>query len=127
MCLSVPGRVLTVDGDVAIVDFQGLRRPILLDAVAEAVSPGDYVLHHGGVVVRRVPLAELPGSVRDGREEQGRIGSDAPHRSGWWPERLTCNKVRGYFLPRLKGFWRTWNWFFFILVATTTGSPGAYP
>jgi hydrogenase expression/formation protein HypC len=59
MCLGVPGKVLEVDGLVAIVDFWGLRRPILLDLADEPVEPGDYILNHVGFAIRRIPPAEV--------------------------------------------------------------------
>jgi hydrogenase expression/formation protein HypC len=48
-----------VDGLVAIVDFWGLRRHILLDVVDEPVSPGDYILNHVGYAIRRIPPEEI--------------------------------------------------------------------
>jgi hydrogenase expression/formation protein HypC len=59
MCLGVPGKVLEVDGLVAIVDFWGLRRPILLDSVDQPVSAGDYILNHVGFAIRRIPPEEI--------------------------------------------------------------------
>jgi hydrogenase expression/formation protein HypC len=59
MCLGVPGKVLEVDGLVAIVDFWGLRRPILLDLADEPVRPGDYILNHVGFAIRRIPPEEV--------------------------------------------------------------------
>jgi hydrogenase expression/formation protein HypC len=59
MCLGVPGRVLTVDGSVATVDFFGVRRDVRLDIVDEPVEPGDYVMNHVGFAIRRIPPAEV--------------------------------------------------------------------
>jgi hydrogenase expression/formation protein HypC len=59
MCLGVPGKVLEVDGLVAVVDFWGLRRPILLDLADEPVRPGDYILNHVGFAIRRIPPEEV--------------------------------------------------------------------
>jgi hydrogenase expression/formation protein HypC len=59
MCLGVPGKVLEVDGLVAVVDFWGLRRPILLDLADEPVRPGDYILNHVGFAIRRIPPGEV--------------------------------------------------------------------
>jgi len=59
MCLGVPGKVLEVDGLVAVVDFWGLRRPILLDLADEPVQPGDYILNHVGFAIRRIPPEEV--------------------------------------------------------------------
>jgi hydrogenase expression/formation protein HypC len=59
MCLGVPGRVVSIDGDVAIVDFWGVTKPIRLDVVDAPVEPGDYVLNHVGFAIRRIPAAEI--------------------------------------------------------------------
>jgi hydrogenase expression/formation protein HypC len=59
MCLGVPGKVISVDGNVATVDFWGVSRQVLLDVVDEPVSPGDYVLNHVGFAIRRIPPSEV--------------------------------------------------------------------
>jgi hydrogenase expression/formation protein HypC len=63
MCLGVPGKVLEVDGMVAVVDFWGLRRPILLDLADEPVKPGDYILNHVGFAIRRIPPEEVAATL----------------------------------------------------------------
>ena len=59
MCLGVPGRVVQVEGQVATVDFWGVRREVRLDVVDEPVGPGDYVLNHVGYAIRRIPDSEI--------------------------------------------------------------------
>ncbi len=59
MCLGVPGRVLSIDGLLATVDFWGVRRTIRLDIVDETVAIGDYVLNHVGYAIRRIPESEI--------------------------------------------------------------------
>lgn len=59
MCLGVPGRVVSVEGDIAIVDFWGVVKPIRLDVVDAPVAPGDYVLNHVGFAIRRIDAAEI--------------------------------------------------------------------
>jgi hydrogenase expression/formation protein HypC len=59
MCLGVPGKVVAVDGNVATVDFWGVRRQVLLDVVDEPVAVGDYVLNHVGYAIRRIPDDEV--------------------------------------------------------------------
>jgi hydrogenase expression/formation protein HypC len=59
MCLGVPGRVISVEADIAIVDFWGVQKPIRLDVVDAPVSPGDYVLNHVGFAIRRIPAEEI--------------------------------------------------------------------
>lgn len=59
MCLGVPGRVVSVDGLRARVDFWGVERDVRLDVVDEPVAPGDYVLNHVGFAIRRIPEGEI--------------------------------------------------------------------
>ena len=57
MCLGVPGKVVSVEGQVALVDFFGVRRETRLDVIDEPVGPGDYVLNHVGFAIRKIPAA----------------------------------------------------------------------
>ena len=59
MCLGVPGRILTVEGEIATVDFFGIRRQVRLDVVDQPVAPGDYILNHVGFAIRRSPQEEI--------------------------------------------------------------------
>jgi hydrogenase expression/formation protein HypC len=59
MCLGVPGRVLEVNGQIAQVDFFGVRRETRLDIIDEPVAPGDYILNHVGFAIRRIPGDEI--------------------------------------------------------------------
>jgi hydrogenase expression/formation protein HypC len=59
MCLGVPGKVVEVNGLVAVVDFWGTRRKVRLETVDQPVQPGDYVLVHVGFAIRRIPEEEI--------------------------------------------------------------------
>ena len=63
MCLGVPGRVIAVDGLIAVVDFWGVRKQIHLDVVDEPVQPGDYILNHVGYAIRRIPVNEIGATL----------------------------------------------------------------
>jgi len=59
MCLGVPGKVVSVSGQVALVDFFGVRRETRLDVIDEPVERGDYVLNHVGFAIRKIPAADI--------------------------------------------------------------------
>ena len=63
MCLGVPGKVVSIDGLLATVDFFGVRRNVRLDIVDEPVEPGDYVLNHVGFAICRIPPAEVDATL----------------------------------------------------------------
>lgn len=62
MCLAVPGRVLSIEGDdpafrSASVDFCGVRKTINLAFTPEA-QKGDFVLVHVGFAISRIDEEE---------------------------------------------------------------------
>jgi hydrogenase expression/formation protein HypC len=64
MCLGVPGRVLDVDGNEALVDFFGVTRRVRLELVDQPVAPGDYILNHVGYAIRRIPEDDIEGTLQ---------------------------------------------------------------
>lgn len=50
MCLSIPARVVSLEGRTAIVDVAGNRREVDV-SLLEKVSVGDYVLVHAGFAI----------------------------------------------------------------------------
>jgi hydrogenase expression/formation protein HypC len=62
MCLAVPGKLLTVEGDdpafrVGRVDFCGVKRTVNLAFTPDA-EPGDFLLVHVGFALTRVDEEE---------------------------------------------------------------------
>ena len=63
MGLGVRGRVVEVDGSSALVDFFGVHRHVRLELVDQPVVPGDYILNHVGYAIRRIPEADIEGTL----------------------------------------------------------------
>ena len=61
MCLGIPGQVVEVKDNVAIVDFWGVRKDVKLEILETPVVPGDYIVNHAGYAIRRI----APGDVLD--------------------------------------------------------------
>ncbi len=59
MCLGVPGQVLSIRGQVATVDFWGIRKNVRLDNVTETVLVGDYIIDHAGYAVRKLAMEDV--------------------------------------------------------------------
>ncbi|NJE42506.1 HypC/HybG/HupF family hydrogenase formation chaperone [Thermococcus sp. GR6] len=53
MCLAVPAKVLEINGNVAIVDFGGVKREARLDLLPD-VEVGDYVIVHTGFAIEKL-------------------------------------------------------------------------
>ena len=73
MCLTMPARVITVDGAWAEIDVDGVRRRASTLAVTD-VRPGDWALVAAGTLVRLLDpqLAhEIADAVRSARVGSG--------------------------------------------------------
>ena len=57
MCLAVPGKVLSIDGNMGIIEVGNLKRNVFLHLVAE-VSVDDYVLVHAGCAIQKIDEVE---------------------------------------------------------------------
>jgi hydrogenase expression/formation protein HypC len=60
MCAGTPARVLSIDGDVALVDVDGRTIPVSLVVLDEAARIGDWLLVHSGLAVARIDDQDLP-------------------------------------------------------------------
>ena len=72
MCLAIPAKVISVDGDsalVAIEDVEYTASLLLLDHVI----PGDYIMLHAGFAIEKVDAEEALETMRLlNEEEKGR-------------------------------------------------------
>ena len=57
MCLAVPGRILSLEGATARVDFGGVTRTVMTPLL-EGLRLGDYVLVHAGFAIQRLETSE---------------------------------------------------------------------
>ena len=57
MCLSIPSRVVSIDGEFAEVDVKGVRKSIGITFVKE-VKVGDYLLVHSGFAIEKMSEEE---------------------------------------------------------------------
>jgi hydrogenase assembly chaperone HypC/HupF len=63
MCLSVPGKIISINGDEVLLDYElEKRKGRLLDAT-DSYEVGDYVILQGGFVVAKIPAAEARAAL----------------------------------------------------------------
>lgn len=67
---------MSIDGDIALVDFWGVTKPVRLDVVDQPVAPGDYVLNHVGFAIRRIPPEDIGETLALYDELLRRAGAD---------------------------------------------------
>ncbi len=63
MCLAVPGKVLEIKGERAVVDFGGVRREAII-SMLDDVKVGDYVLIHVGFAIQKLDIEEAKETLK---------------------------------------------------------------
>ncbi|MBU1976072.1 MAG: HypC/HybG/HupF family hydrogenase formation chaperone [Nanoarchaeota archaeon] len=52
MCLAIPGKVVSIKNELAVVDFKGIRKKVNIALVD--IQKGDWVLVHVGFAIEKV-------------------------------------------------------------------------
>lgn len=63
MCLAIPGRVVSIKGNRAVVDYGGTTTETNISLVSPSV--GDYVIVHAGFAIERLDVREAERSLRE--------------------------------------------------------------
>ena len=76
MCLAIPAKVISMEGEKAEVEIGGIRKEASLALVADqGVSVGDYVLIHTGYAITKLDEEEAESILKTWRQvmaaEQG--------------------------------------------------------
>lgn len=75
MCLAVPGRVVEMNGPIALVDFGGVRRRIAVSLTPQ-VQVGEFVLVHAGYAIQVVDVEEAERQLELIREVYAELGDE---------------------------------------------------
>jgi hydrogenase expression/formation protein HypC len=52
MCLAIPARIISIKGEEAVTEIQGVRRRIIISLIPDP-RVGDHVLIHAGFAIRK--------------------------------------------------------------------------
>lgn len=63
MCLSIPAKIVSIEGEKAKVSLGGAEYNAALDLV-EDVKVGDYVLLHSGFALQKIDEEEAKETIR---------------------------------------------------------------
>jgi len=61
MCLAVPGKIIEIKEDKAVIDYDIEKRNVML--LDEGYNVGDYVIVQGGFVVDKVEEKEAKNAL----------------------------------------------------------------
>ena len=67
MCLAIPSRIVSIDGDTAIIDVDGVKRQASVMLLND-IKTGDYVIVHAGFAIHKLDEASALESLQLMRE-----------------------------------------------------------
>lgn len=68
MCLGVPMKILSRDGDAIVAEVDGVRKEASVMLLGEEVGIGDYVIVHAGFAISRLDEEYAKETLRMMRE-----------------------------------------------------------
>jgi len=72
MCLAVPMKIISVEGDTALVSLEGLTKQIDIRFLKDP-GPGDYVIVHAGFAIEKLDEEEAQKTLDLFREIGAKI------------------------------------------------------
>ena len=68
MCLGVPMKILSRDGDTVLAEVDGVQKEASVMLLAEEVNVGDYIIVHAGFAISRLDEEYAQETLRLMRE-----------------------------------------------------------
>ncbi len=68
MCLGVPMKIVSRDGDTVIAEVDGVQKEASIMLLSEEVAVGDYVIIHAGFAISKLDEEYAEESIRLMRE-----------------------------------------------------------
>ena len=67
MCLAIPGKIINIDGNSALVDFEGVKQNIII-ALIQNPEIGKYVVVHAGYAIEMINEEEAMDAINQWKE-----------------------------------------------------------
>ncbi len=78
MCLAIPGKIVELQGDRAIVDFGGVKQEVDV-SLLEDVEEGDWVIVHTGFAIQKLSEEEAKASLEVWEEVLKHVEEELKH------------------------------------------------
>ena len=67
MCLAIPGKILEINGNSALIDFDGIKQNVII-ALIQNPEVGKYVIIHAGYAIEQINEQEALEAIEQWRE-----------------------------------------------------------
>ena len=67
MCLAIPGKILSIDGNSALVDFDGIKQKVIIALILNP-EVGKYVIIHAGYAIEQMEEKDAMEAIDQWKE-----------------------------------------------------------
>jgi hydrogenase expression/formation protein HypC len=67
MCLAIPGKILEIGGNSALVDFDGIKQKVIIALIQNPIV-GKYVIVHAGYAIEMINEEEAIEAINQWKE-----------------------------------------------------------
>ena len=67
MCLAIPGKIVSIDGNTAVVDFDGIKQEVIIALVLNP-EVGKYVIIHAGYAIEQMEEKDAMEAIEQWKE-----------------------------------------------------------
>ena len=67
MCLAIPGKILKIDGNSALIDFDGIKQKVII-ALIQDPKVGKFVIVHAGYAIEMMDEKDALESIEQWKE-----------------------------------------------------------
>jgi len=67
MCLAIPGKILEIDENTALIDFDGIKQNVII-ALIQNPEIGKYVIVHAGYAIEQINEEEAMVAINQWKE-----------------------------------------------------------
>ena len=67
MCLAIPGKILEINGNSALIDFDGIKQNVII-ALIQNPEVGKYVIIHAGYAIEQINEQEALEAIDQWKE-----------------------------------------------------------
>jgi hydrogenase expression/formation protein HypC len=73
MCLAIPGKILEINGNSALVDFDGIKQKVII-ALIQNPEVGKYVIIHAGYAIEMMNETDALDAIEEWKEMSKELG-----------------------------------------------------
>jgi len=75
MCLAIPGKILQINGNSALIDFDGIQQNVVI-ALIQDPEVGKYVIVHAGYAIEMMDEKDALVAIEQWRELSDELDLD---------------------------------------------------